>query len=167
MAHHTWAIYSPAQMESTRKQEAKCGVLLMNKILNLSRLTRAVRHNCFTPQILLTSLSALKSQYQCLYGIASSSSGLTPGEIDIGYDEKRSSLVIVGKNDRTYYFVFEKLDKTYKPPQIPTYTEADKIEYVKRHGDMKITDRVLLQDLHRNSVSSTLVGLETAVYKVS
>jgi hypothetical protein len=116
---------------------------------------------------LLTSVSALESQYQCLYGIASSSSGLAPGEIDIGYDEKRSSLIIVGKNDRTYYFVFEKLDKTYKPPHIPTYTEADKNEYAKRHGGMKITDKVLLQDLHKNSVSSTLVGLETAVYKVS
>jgi hypothetical protein len=118
-------------------------------------------------QARLTVISALESQYQCLYGIASSSSGLPAGEIDIGYDEKRSTLAIVGKDDRTYYFVFEKLRKTYKPPHIPSYTEADKDEYVERHGDMKITDKVLLRDLHKNSVSSTLVGLETAVYKVS
>jgi hypothetical protein len=141
--------------------------LQMNMIPNLSRVTRAVRHNHRMIQARLTVISALESQYQCLYGIASSSSGLPAGEIDIGYDEKRSTLAIVGKDDRTYYFVFEKLEKTYKPPHIPSYTEADKDEYVERHGDMKITDKVLLRDLHKHSVSSTLVGLETAVYKVS
>jgi hypothetical protein len=91
-------------------------------IPNLSRLTRAVRHNDLITQTWLTPSSALESQYQCLYGIASSSSGLSAGEIDIGYDEKRSTLAIVGKDDRTYYFVFEKLEKTYKPPHIPSYT---------------------------------------------
>ncbi|CAD0111535.1 unnamed protein product [Aureobasidium uvarum] len=74
------------------------------------------------------------------------------------YNEKRSIMAIVGKNDRTYYFVFEKMDKTYKHPNIPKYTEADKIEYAERHGDMKVTDKVVLRDLHKNSVSSTLVG---------
>jgi hypothetical protein len=138
----------------------------MNMIPNLSRMIRAVRHGHLMLQTWLTLISALESQYQCLYGIASSSSGLSAGEIDIGYDEKRSTLAIVGKDDRTYYFVFEKLEKTYKPPNIPSYTEADKNEYAERHGDMKITDKVLLRDLHKHSVSSTLVGLETAVYKV-
>ncbi|KAI4854662.1 FAD/NAD(P)-binding domain-containing protein [Aureobasidium sp. EXF-8845] len=95
----------------------------------------------------------LECQYRCLYGIASSSSGLASGEIDIGYNDKRSTVAIVGKNDRTYYFAFEKLDKTYKSPHIPTYTEANKDEYVKRHGSMKITDKILLRDLHKNSVS--------------
>lgn len=75
-------------------------------------------------------------------------------------------MAIVGKNDRTYYFVFEKMDKTYKDPHIPRYTEADKIEFAERHGNMKVTDKVLLRDLHKNSVSSTLVGIETATYKV-
>jgi hypothetical protein len=119
------------------------------------------------PQTWLISSSALESQYQCLYGIASSSSGLPAGEIDIGYDEKRSTLLIVGKDDRTYYFVFEKMEKIHKPPNIPSYTDVDKEEYAERHGDMKITDKVSLRDLHKHSVSSTLVGLETAVYKVS
>jgi hypothetical protein len=117
-------------------------------------------------QAILTVISALESQYQCLYGIASSACGLPAGEIDIGYDEKRSSLVIVGKNGRSYYFVFEKMDKAYKPPHIPRYTEADKLEFAERHGDMKVTDSVLVRDLHKHSVSSTLVGIETAAYKV-
>ena len=85
----------------------------------------------------------------------------------MGYNEKRSTMAIVGKNDRTYYFVFEKMDKTYKDPHIPKYTEADKIEFAERHGNMKVTDKVLLGDLHKNSVSSTLVGIETATYEVS
>ncbi|KAI4724917.1 FAD/NAD(P)-binding domain-containing protein [Aureobasidium sp. EXF-10728] len=119
------------------------------------------------PELVKKDKTSLESQYQCLYGIASSSSGLAPGEIDVGYNKKRSTMAIVGKNDRTYYFVFEKMDKTYKHPNIPRYTEADKVEYAERHGDLKVTDKVLLRDLHKNSVSSTLVGIETATYKVS
>ncbi|KAI4716833.1 FAD/NAD(P)-binding domain-containing protein [Aureobasidium sp. EXF-10727] len=118
------------------------------------------------PELVKKDKTSLESQYQCLYGIASSSSGLAPGEIDVGYNEKRSTMAIVGKNDRTYYFVFQKMDKTYKHPYIPKYTEADKIEYAERHGDLKVTDKVLLRDLHKNSVSSTLVGIETATYKI-
>jgi hypothetical protein len=166
MVLRIWETYSPAQMESIRKQGARCGDLLMKSILTWSRTTRAVSNIQSASQTQLTIIAALESQYQCLYGIASSSSGLPAGEIDIGYDEKRSTLIIVGKDDRTYYFVFEKLDKIYKPPDIPRYTEADKMKFVERHGNMKVTDRVLLQDLHKHSVSSTLVGIETAAYKV-
>ena len=75
-------------------------------------------------------------------------------------------MTIVGKDDRTYYFVFEKMDKTYKLPHIPTYTEADKAEFAERHGNMKATESVQFRDIHKHSVSSTLVGVETASYKV-
>jgi hypothetical protein len=87
--------------------------------------------------------------------------------MDVGYDDNRSTLVIVGKNDRTYYLVFEKMDKIQESSEIIRYTEADKLEYVERHGNMKITDKVYLRDIHQNSVSSTLVGIETASYKVT
>ncbi|KAG9665381.1 FAD/NAD(P)-binding domain-containing protein, partial [Aureobasidium melanogenum] len=75
--------------------------------------------------------------------------------------------VVCQLNDRTYYFVFEKMNKIYKPPHIPRYTQADRDEFAKRHSDMKITERVSVGDIHKNSVSSTLVGIETATYKVS
>jgi hypothetical protein len=85
----------------------------------------------------------------------------------VGFNDKRSTIAIVGKNDRTYYFVFEKMDQVYKPPHIPRYTEADRDRFAERHGDMHITEKVLLRDIHKHSVSSTLVGIETATYKVS
>ncbi|KAG9857937.1 FAD/NAD(P)-binding domain-containing protein, partial [Aureobasidium melanogenum] len=118
------------------------------------------------PELVKNDKTSLESQYQCLYGIASSSCGLPAGEIDIGFNDKRSTIVIAGKNDRTYYFVFEKMNKIYKPPHIPRYTQADRDEFAKRHSDMKITERVSVGDIHKNSVSSTLVGIETAKYKI-
>jgi hypothetical protein len=84
----------------------------------------------------------------------------------VGFNDKRSTIAIVGKNDRTYYFVFEKMDQVYKPPHIPRYTEADRDRFAERHGDMHITEKVLLRDIHKHSVSSTLVGIETATYKI-
>ncbi|KAH0395336.1 FAD/NAD(P)-binding domain-containing protein, partial [Aureobasidium melanogenum] len=118
------------------------------------------------PQLVMNDKTSLESGYQCLYGIASSSSGLPAGEIDVGFNDKRSTIAIVGKNDRTYYFVFEKMDQVYKPPHIPRYTEADRDRFAERHGDMHITEKVLLRDIHKHSVSSTLVGIETATYKI-
>lgn len=112
-------------------------------------------------------MTALESRYQCLYGVASSSCGLPVGEIDVGYHNKRSSLILAGKNDRSFYFVFEKMDKVYKPPHVPRFTEADRDEFAKRNGDMKVREDICFGDIHKNMVTSTLVAIETATYKVS
>ncbi|THV96163.1 FAD/NAD(P)-binding domain-containing protein, partial [Aureobasidium pullulans] len=118
------------------------------------------------PELVKADKDSLECSYQCLNGIASSSAGLTIGDLHVGYNKDCSLMTIVGKDDRTYYFVFEKMDKTYKLPHIPTYTEADKAEFAERHGNMKATENVQFKDIHKHSVSSTLVGVETASYKI-
>ncbi|KEQ90265.1 hypothetical protein AUEXF2481DRAFT_576182 [Aureobasidium subglaciale EXF-2481] len=110
--------------------------------------------------------NSLECSYRCLYGIASSSAGLTIGDLHIGYNKNCSLMTIVGKDDRTYYFAFEMMDEIYKLPHIPTYTETDKVEYAERLGGLKATESVCLKDIHKHSVSSTLVGVETASYKI-
>ncbi|THW08584.1 FAD/NAD(P)-binding domain-containing protein [Aureobasidium pullulans] len=118
------------------------------------------------PELVKADKNSLECSYQCLYGIASSSAGLTIGDLHVGYNKDCSLMTIVGKDDRTYYFAFEKMDKTYKLPHIPTYTEAEKAEFAERHGNMKATESVQFRDIHKHSVSSTLVGVETASYKI-
>ncbi|THY17079.1 FAD/NAD(P)-binding domain-containing protein [Aureobasidium pullulans] len=108
------------------------------------------------PELVKADKNSLECSYQCLYGIATSSAGLTIGDLHIGYNKDCSLLTIVGKDDRTYYFL----------PHIPTYTEADKAEFAERHGNMKATESVQFKDIHKHSVSSTLVGVETASYKI-
>ncbi|KAI5203694.1 FAD/NAD(P)-binding domain-containing protein [Aureobasidium subglaciale] len=117
------------------------------------------------PEIVKADKNSLECSYRCLYGIASSSAGLTIGDLHIGYNKDCSLMTIVGKDDRTYYFAFEMMDKTYRRPHIPAYTEADKVEFAERLGSMKATENVCLRDIHKHSVSSTLVGVETASYK--
>ncbi|KAI5274669.1 FAD/NAD(P)-binding domain-containing protein [Aureobasidium subglaciale] len=109
---------------------------------------------------------SLECSFRCLYGIASSSAGLTIGDLHIGYNKNCSLMTIVGKDDRTYYFAFEMMSETYKPPHIPTYSETDKVEYAERLGGMRATESVCLKDIHKHSVSSTLIGVETASYKI-
>ncbi|KAI5194521.1 FAD/NAD(P)-binding domain-containing protein [Aureobasidium subglaciale] len=98
--------------------------------------------------------NSLECSYRCLYGIASSSAGLTIGDLHIGYNKNCSLMTIVGKDDRTYYFAFEMMDEIYKLPHIPTYTETDKVEYAERLGGLKATESVCLKDIHKHSVSS-------------
>ncbi|KAH0336412.1 FAD/NAD(P)-binding domain-containing protein, partial [Aureobasidium melanogenum] len=118
------------------------------------------------PELVKNDKTSLESLYQCLYGIASSSCGLPVGEIDVGYHNKRSSLILAGKNDRSYYFVFQKMNKIYKPPHIPKFTEADRDEFAKQNGDMKVREDICFGDIHKNMVTSTLVAIETATYKI-
>ncbi|KAI5240624.1 FAD/NAD(P)-binding domain-containing protein [Aureobasidium subglaciale] len=84
--------------------------------------------------------NSLECSFRCLYGIASSSAGLTIGDLHIGYNKNCSLMTIVGKDDRTYYFAFEMMDEIYKLPHIPTYTETDKVEYAERLGGLKATE---------------------------
>ncbi|KAI5250280.1 FAD/NAD(P)-binding domain-containing protein [Aureobasidium subglaciale] len=106
------------------------------------------------PELVKADKHSLECSFRCLYGIASSSAGLTIGDLHIGYNKNCSLMTIVGKDDRTYYFAFEMMDETYKPPHIPTYSETDKVEYAERLGGMKATESVCLRDIHKHSVSS-------------
>jgi 2-polyprenyl-6-methoxyphenol hydroxylase-like FAD-dependent oxidoreductase len=108
----------------------------------------------------------MSAEYQCLFGIASPVQALDVGDFDIGYDMDRSSLVIVGQTGRTYYFVFQKLDKVYRMGNIPLYTKAEAIEFAQRHADMKIRPDINLAHLWKNTLLFVLVALEEAKFKI-
>jgi hypothetical protein len=106
------------------------------------------------------------AEYRCLFGIASPVQGIPIGDFDIGYDTDRSSLVIVGKGGRTFYFIFQKLDKVYRMGNIPHYTKAQAIEFARQHADWKIRPGVRFADLWENTLSFSLVALEEAKFNI-
>ncbi|KAF7504427.1 hypothetical protein GJ744_002231 [Endocarpon pusillum] len=74
---------------------------------------------------------AMSAEYRCLYGMSSRVPGLEEKHHYLTVNKNWSFLAFVGKSDRCYWFVFEKLDRIYHAPNIPRYIEADQLEFIK------------------------------------
>jgi hypothetical protein len=105
------------------------------------------------------------AEYQCLFGISTRVEGLTPGEAELAYGKDYSFLVFCGKNGRTFWFYFSKMDKTYQVPNIPRFTKRDAEDQMRRHAHLPVTQNVTFGDITKTRITYTLVPLEQAFYK--
>src|SRR5437773_9882938 len=108
----------------------------------------------------------MSAEYQCLFGIASPVQGIDAGDLDIDYDTDQSSIVVGGPGGRPYYFIYQKLSKVYGMSNIPHYTKEDAEGFARQHADMKIRPDIKFSALWKNTVSSALVALEEAKFKI-
>ena len=90
--------------------------------------------------------------------------GTITGSVYKFYGKDTSFLVITGKDNRAYWFIFDKLDKVYHVSEIPRYTEADAEALVQKHLRTKLTDQVCVEDLWSRRISSCLVPTEEGLY---
>ncbi|KAK4210230.1 hypothetical protein QBC37DRAFT_322572 [Rhypophila decipiens] len=109
---------------------------------------------------------AMSSEYRCLFGMSSPVPGLLDKEQYRTFNKNWSFLVVVGKNSRVYWFVFEKLDKKYQQPNIPRYynQEADQAEFVKPFLSRYVNEGILFNELWERRTATTLTALEEAVH---
>ncbi|KAK4466004.1 hypothetical protein QBC42DRAFT_103460 [Cladorrhinum samala] len=109
---------------------------------------------------------ALTAEFQCLFGICSKVDGMEIGKGEYGYDSDRSSLAVAVKNGRTYYFIFQKMDKTYRGTDMPHYSRNEVEEFARAHFDMKIRPDVTFEAMWKNTLAANLVVLEEATFEV-
>lgn len=107
---------------------------------------------------------AMSAEYRCLYGLSSSVPGLEEKHHYRAVNKDWSFLTVVGKSDRCYWFVFEKLDRIYHAPNIPRYVEADQLEFIKPFLDRYVSQNVQFQALWERRIAATLTSLEEAQY---
>ncbi|KAJ4361867.1 hypothetical protein N0V83_010808 [Neocucurbitaria cava] len=65
----------------------------------------------------------LFAEYNCLFGISTSTTGIVDGEMEVNHTPGFSTMIIGGKG-KIYWFIFKKLDKIWVP-NIPRYTRDD------------------------------------------
>ena len=85
----------------------------------------------------------MMSEYTCIYGI-STACGLTPGDAELVYGQDRSALIVCGKEGRTFWFYFTKMEKKHYVPNIPRWTIDDAVKQVNDNLDFMITDKISL-----------------------
>jgi hypothetical protein len=89
------------------------------------------------------------------------------GDYDITYAKDMSTLSIVGKGGRVFWFLFVKMEQVSNVPDIPRFTEDDARKLVDETGYLAVKEnsKVTVRDLYNAKVSSTLVALEEADFE--
>lgn len=72
---------------------------------------------------------------------------------------------MVGKDGRCFWFVFDKLNATCKPPNMPRYRQdEDQSEFVKPFLGRYVSQKVTFDALWQRRTKTTLTVLEEALY---
>lgn len=108
---------------------------------------------------------AMKAEYRCLYGVSKPTEGFKHGVFAQVLGEDLSFLHSLDKSGRVFWAVFEKMDKTYRVPNIPMYTDEDALAMAHRCLSVLVTDKVKFADLWDQRLSHQLVPLEEAWYQ--
>ncbi|KAJ5775469.1 uncharacterized protein N7511_000480 [Penicillium nucicola] len=106
----------------------------------------------------------MSSEYSCVFGISTATPGLVPGQSHRTFADGYSTLVVVGKEGRVFWFLFTKMDRVYSASEIPRFDKEDLGEHINKHAHVSITDSVTLSAVYQNVVSKNFLALEEAFY---
>ena len=110
----------------------------------------------------------MQAEYRCLYGICPTKPGVDlTGELNVTFMKDKCMLVL-GRNDTGDFFVFleEKMDKVYRTPNIPRFTDQDAQDFMKRNSHVKVLPDFTFGQMIEGSTAHKLVALEEADFKV-
>ncbi|KAH8898447.1 FAD binding domain-containing protein [Thozetella sp. PMI_491] len=94
-----------------------------------------------------------------IFGIANPTKSLPAGLVTSVWHKDYSYLVIGGPAGRVYWFLFEKLPQKLYGDNTPRYSKEDEKAVIEAHRHDRISDEVTLEDLYKNSISTTLTPL--------
>ncbi|KAL4882074.1 hypothetical protein BJY04DRAFT_227519 [Aspergillus karnatakaensis] len=103
--------------------------------------------------------------YACLFGLSSSTPGLTKGLLGWNLGKNFSYIIGTGPKDRTYWLLSQKLDQTYHGREIPRFTDEDQERFVKEHWDDQITETLRLSDLYESRKHLVCKPLREVIWK--
>ncbi|KAK8074382.1 monooxygenase [Apiospora hydei] len=116
-------------------------------------------------RLLKTDKQAMFADYRCLYGMSSPVPGLQKQNLYRTFNKGWSFLVVVGKDQCCFWFVFEKMNARCQPPNMPRYTESDQTEFVKPFLKRFVAQGVTFDELWQRKTAATLSVLEEAQYR--
>lgn len=117
---------------------------------------------------MLTIVPGMTAEYKCMYGICDPVPGVSlRGDVNVNYTKYASAMVIGSKTDGFYVFLNEKLDRVYRRPEIPRFTDQDAFDFGEKYSDLMVLPDMSFGTLWKGRRSQKLVSLEEADFKVS
>ncbi|KAJ5760836.1 hypothetical protein N7520_007992 [Penicillium odoratum] len=108
---------------------------------------------------------AITVEYACLLGISSPTEGLNPGEIHRTWGKDFTTFVNVGKEGQTFWFIFTKMDRKYRYPNVPKLSKEDLDAKAKTFLDTHLCPGVNFGTVYENATNSAYVPLQEGVCK--
>ena len=84
------------------------------------------------------------------------------GSITTASDINHSSLLFTGPNSQPQWFFVTKLNKKYRSPDVPRFTQAERDAKVIEYADFQLAPGVTLKKLMDTSIQSSFLPLEEA-----
>ncbi|KAL2787876.1 hypothetical protein BJX66DRAFT_353024 [Aspergillus keveii] len=91
----------------------------------------------------------IPTKYECLFGASTAVPGIPRGYLAFGVNEGFSNVIGTGPENRVYWFVTRKMDRTYFGSEVPKFTKEDEERFVREHWDDQITADVRFSDLYK------------------
>ncbi|KAL4896061.1 hypothetical protein BDV59DRAFT_171955 [Aspergillus ambiguus] len=107
----------------------------------------------------------VSSTYACIFGTSSGVAGLEDGLLGWTLGKDYSYVVGTGPEDRTYWFLASKMEKTYHGAEIPTFSENDKKQMIQRHWNDQITPGLKMSDLYTARLHLVCNPIREMVYQ--
>ncbi|KAJ5122977.1 hypothetical protein N7448_009074 [Penicillium atrosanguineum] len=109
--------------------------------------------------------TTMTSEYNCVFGIATATPGLNPGDVHRTYAEGYSFLAIIGSEGRVWWFLFTKMDRKYSHSEIPRFSQKDMDEHVASYLSMPVTGSVPFSEIYERAIFRNMLALEESLYK--
>ncbi|KAJ5116787.1 monooxygenase [Penicillium angulare] len=92
----------------------------------------------------------LPATYGCMYGMSPALPGLPKACLDFRVNKRSSSLIGTGPEDRTFWFLYKHLGRTFNGAEIPRFNQEDSLKVAKEHWDEVISPGIKLSDLYES-----------------
>ncbi|KAK7057609.1 monooxygenase FAD-binding protein [Favolaschia claudopus] len=100
--------------------------------------------------------------YHCMFGISKGVVGLNKSSTQTVLGKNNSYLVIDGPGSRSYWFLFEKNEKTLRGMDTEIrrkFSDEEKQKMAERHWNDPVTPKVTFGDLYKNNMSAVLTAI--------
>ncbi|KAJ5787609.1 hypothetical protein N7457_002599 [Penicillium paradoxum] len=107
----------------------------------------------------------LTIEYACVFGISRPIAGLRSGEHINRYGDKFCVITFHGKDGRVFWFIIQKLDRTYAYPNAPRYCPDDAAALCLQLQDVSISKDITVGDLWKTKVVASMTALEEGFFE--
>ncbi|KAG8412675.1 hypothetical protein J3458_013116 [Metarhizium acridum] len=99
-------------------------------------------------------------EYSCCFGISKCVTGLTSGEQVMHMENGRTLVVIPSKDKVVFWFLVEKLDRTYRYSEAPRFTADDATALCSQAFTLPIKNGITFEDIWNKRDVVNMLGLE-------
>lgn len=107
----------------------------------------------------------LGCEYSCVFGISSPVPGLKAPDCHRIWGPDWSLLIVMGKNDKVYWFMFNRLDRVYKGKEIPRFDQFKIDEHLAPFLKCPVVPNVPFADVINRAEVRNWLPIEEALFK--